>query len=390
MPIPWPKILSAFTVPAGGWDLNFLVTVTSDYDTALSATIPAGTYFIAWDYQDDCLLFQIEDGLRRAMNAISTPSAGRYGIKAYIDTNNRVNIAFPGTRFQGSYNKVRFKTTTSTAAAVKALGFDTSADIDGSGDNPIFTATYQHAYGWYATHDGQLDSLLVEDARVTTTHQRVSPSGAVLGQQIGERYSNELRLQWLTRANTFSDGIGYTEASVHPYARNVGLECWWREAMQSKRFRVYRHASNPASSTAIDSSKAIAALTTPAWAAGALTRYTTDGAIVLQTDPEQYTGLLCALMSGSEYSGAENDFSDIQHAIDAPHRFYIASNTDDDLYSPNGVFVGPDLLADTLYVFDESYETYVVDLGRMGRFAPREHQGEDYYDIDIPLLRYEA
>ena len=42
-----PKILSAIVVPTGGWAFVIDLSKTTDYDTAVTATLPAGTYYLS-------------------------------------------------------------------------------------------------------------------------------------------------------------------------------------------------------------------------------------------------------------------------------------------------------------------------------------------------------
>lgn len=373
MPIPWPKILTAVTVPSGGWDIDFNVTDSTKYDTAIEVTIPAGTYYLAWDYQSDCLLYQLELQLLTELSAVMPADQAR--AKVYLDSSNRVNIQFVGTGYTGTQNQVQLVATTSSSDAIKALGFSASADPEVASDYPTLTADYQHAYGWYAAEDGQLKSLMSEDESITTTPQSVSYSGHVQSQQIGERYINELMLQRLSRDQTRSRRVGYGDTPVHPYSRNKGLECWWREARTGTRFRVYRDGRNRHTNGAIDRG------VFPAATGGSGTY--TDAARSWAVDPQEHKGLLCETEAGGTTGG--ND------SIAAPHRFLINSNTDDDLVSANAISVLGYTEADTAYyVLDQRYETYVVDLQQMTSFSPVEQDQLDRYDIEIPLLRYES
>ena len=251
MPIPWPKILTAVTVPSGGWDLNFVVSKAGSLDTALTATVAAGTYYLAWDYQSDCLLYALNKAVVDALIADGMPNDQR-PVNVYLDEDNKVNIHFCGDGFAGTENDVELTWSTSDSDLAAALGFD-AADVQITDtDQPTFTADWQHGYGWYATEDGQLGSLLVEDHRVTQTSQVISYAGWVASQQIGERYINELSLQWLTRGQTHTRGIAYGAASLHPYERNEGLEAWWNEAAMGTQFRVYRDGRNRYTDGAID------------------------------------------------------------------------------------------------------------------------------------------
>ena len=81
MSIPRPKILSVFTVPTGGWNFVVYVSKSSQYDTKLTMTIPAGDYFMSGDNQDDDdFLYQIEKLTQAAITAcaFSQPTAGHW------------------------------------------------------------------------------------------------------------------------------------------------------------------------------------------------------------------------------------------------------------------------------------------------------------------------
>lgn len=373
MPIPWPKILTAVTVPSGGWDLDFIISDPGSLDTPLTATIAAGTYFLAWDYQDDCLLFALNKAMYDALVAAGVPNDQR-PVNVYLDSDNKVNIHFSGDGYAGAQNDVELTFSTSESDLIAALGFDSSSDPQSTADdNPTFTGTYQAGYSWYAAEDGQLISLLAEDNRITKTSQSISYAGNVASQQIGERYVNELQLDWLSRAQTFSRGVAYGSQAVNPYQRNEALECWWNEAAQGTRFRVYRDGRNRYTDGAIDRGTAT----------GSSTFQLSDTGKNWDTDPDEHTGRTF------ETTHETTD------TVSTPCRVLITGiNGGTGLTATNGSIAGG--LARfagggiNYWVLDQRYETYVLDVERMKRFAPEERPQIDRYKINIPLLRYEA
>lgn len=364
MAIPRPKILTPVTF-AAAQDFVFTVSVAASLDTQKTAVVPAGTYYIAWDGQADDLLHVL---LTQIVAQLSGEGSTYYP-SVKLDTDNKFAIRWDGTHYEDSVgweNDVSLDHTSSTAALVKALGFDNSADDSSTGtDFPTFTADYQHGYGWYANADGQLVTHLVEDRNMAVTPQSVSLSGRVTSQNIGERFTNVLELAWLDRDQTHSAGVGYVTTPVYPYAWNQPLECWWREAMQGTEFRVYREGRND-TDPYIETGVADASSGTTM----------VDAAKAWATDPQEFKGKLA---TSTDSRGGTT-------------RMYISSHTATALTAPaayanlrNYAWTGQ-----TYYVLDQPYRTYVVDLEKMKEFAPTEHQDEDYYSVTIPLLRYES
>lgn len=372
MGYPRPKILTEITVPSGGWDLDFIVSVAGSLDTPLTATIPAGTYFISWDAQADDLLWEVAYRLRASIISAGI-GAGRFPYVA-LDSDHKVVISFRGTGFDGApTNDVEITWTTSNADLAAALGFDSTTDDQSLGvDRPEFTADYQHAFGWYADADGQLASLLTEDVPIVTTPQAVSYTGQSMAQYLGERYTNELALQWLPRALTHSRGIGYGASPLAPYQRNKGLQSWWEEAKLGRRFRVYRDGRTDdgapvdrMESTTSDNASV------------------TDAAKSMQTDPAEHLGRLLLVLDQASGAGLQ------------PRRFRITTQTATAVTSPQNspdgqIWIYATATDKTCLILDQRYETYVVDLTSMSSFAPIERPTVDYYDITIPLLRYES
>ena len=342
---------------------------------AVFATIPAGTYFLAWDWQDDDLLYQLHDKLEAAVNAVD----GFKRVHVFLDSDNKVNILFfgeqigvPGTGFVGAPDQdVRIDWTAGTTDddLAHALGFDPTADDQSTGvDRPLFTADWPSPYAWYANADGQLESLPTEPRCLVDVPQAIDSHGRSIAKRIGSRYTSELALQWLPSSIVYSRGVKYTEAQVDPYARNAPLECWWHEAKQGKRFRVYREARN-------DTGGHVDTVERNAYGSNWVQTTKT-----LETDPQEYVGMLFHI---------PDMFSE---KADMPGRFYIASNNAATAVFANDVtglaawFTGDG----TCYVIDGRYETHVLDMQAMTRFAPEEIAGVDYHNIRIPLIRYES
>lgn len=364
MAIHRPKILSPVVFDAAV-NFVFTVSVAGSLDTQKTAVVPAGTYYVAWDGQSDDLLHVLLTQMVAQLSALGST----YYPSIYINDNAKVVFDFNGAHYTagaGWEDDVRLDHTSSTAALVKALGFDHTADDTSTGTNyPEFVADYQHGYGWYSDADGQLVSLLVEDRHMVVTPQSISLAGYVASQFLGERFTNELVLDWLPRSLMHSREKAYTDAPVYPYARNVPLECWWQAAKDGTQFRVYREGRN-GTDVFIEYGTADASSTTTM----------VDGAKSWDTDPQEFVGKLAR--SVDSRSG---------HT-----RMYINSHTATTLTTTNA---NPNnrnyaLAGQPIYIFDQRYQTYVVDLKAMSVWEPPGHDDEDYYSIAIPLLRYES
>lgn len=371
MAYPRPKILSEIIVPSAGWDLDFSISVAGSYDTPLTATIPAGTYYMAWDAQSDDLVWRLEYEMKQAIIDAGL-GTGRHPT-VNLNSAHKIEIRFRGPNLSGApQNHVELTLTTSSAELLAAIGFDGSSDLQSTGTNAIlFTADYQHAYGWYADADGQLASLRVEDSQRTNTPQAVDLDGRSAAVQMGSYFENELVLQWLPRQLVYSRGVNYGDAPVGPYLRNVPLECWWHQAKLGHRFRVYREGRTD-STAPIDAMEATAYTNSSVTAAGKS----------FSVDPDEHLNRILMVLDRTTTAGLQ------------PARFAISGHTAQTLTSYNTTGDRQSWLqaaADqTCYVLDQRYETYVVDLNGMSRFAPAERPGVDYHDISIPLLRYEA
>jgi len=367
MPIPRPKILSPVTF-ASSQDFEFRVSVAGDRDTTLTATVAAGTYYVAFDGQSDDLVRALQEAMATETDSAGLGFDGRPNV--YINDDNKVVIHFCGDYYvDGAFgweNNVRIRPVASDADLMKALGFNPGDDHSSSStDYPSFVADHEHGYGWYANADGQLASLLVEDRNLTTTPQAVSISGRVTSQNIGQRFKNNLELEWLDRGQTFSRGVVYGDTPLHPYDWNVPLECWWESARKGTEFRVYREGRN-----------GVGVFIETGTSSAGSTSQVTDSSKSWSTTPQEYAGLACYTTFRS------NSYQ----------RMYISSNTSDDLVAPSTRSDGAGWCStnDRFWVVDHRYQTYVVDLEAMKEFNPGEHEMEDYYRISIPLLRYES
>ncbi len=376
MAIPRPKILTAITVPTGGWTIKIYASVTTQYDTAVTATIAAGTYFMANDGQSDDFLYELQTKLNTAIAASAVSTDGQ--VVLWIDpTTHKVKIAFDGYHYQGATPQdVKVAWTENDGVDIGAvLGFDTSADdTSTASDNPTFTGDYHHAYGWYADEDGLLEDMLIELVDEADCVQSVSPaSGHVKSLYMGSRFHNRLKLAFIPRAKMYSADVGYGSAPVNPYERNEPLQCWWKEAREGTRFRVYRDGYIDAEAAA-DPSRAADRGATTNGSSGTTVENTGR---TWDTEPQRWKGAFIW-------------FVELGINVTLPMGRYVSSNTATTLTVASAPPTGYDFNQVNYFIFDHQYETYVVDYSRMKRFAPIERRGIDRFDLEIPLLRYES
>jgi hypothetical protein len=379
MGIPRPKILTAFTIPTGGWTFKLYVSRLAEYDTAVSVSLAAGDYFVAWDCQSDDFLFYFSNQVNAAIDAAHA-AFPTDSIAMWIDSSHKVNIGFDASYYSGNPARgIKLAWTENDGDDVAAvLGFDSSADDTNSsagGSNyKVFVADWHHAYGWYADEDGLIENLNIEDASEVYALQSRAHSGAVRTQRIAQRFSNTLSLQFLPRNKTFSQNVAYGAANVHPYERNWGLECWWIAAQQGTRFRVYRDGRQDVASASVTGSSTASNTTT-----------LTNSNVSMDTDPQAYKGrLLYVPVFGAGFA-VNPETSDLY-----PARFYISSHTATVFTVANAHPIPENISGQisTYYVFDQPYQTYVLNLDAMKTFAPRELPALDRYSIDLPLYRY--
>src|SRR3990167_8625070 len=129
MAIPRPKILTAITIPTGGWVFKIYASVATQYDTAVTATIAAGTYYMANDGQSDDFLMELQDKLNTAVAASAVGADGH--VVFWIDPDNhKVKIGFDGDHYQGATPQdIKLAWTEEDGSDIaKVLGVDDPAD----------------------------------------------------------------------------------------------------------------------------------------------------------------------------------------------------------------------------------------------------------------------
>lgn len=379
MPICRPRIATRITVPTAGWDFEFVITDASSLDTALTATVSAGDYFISGDNQSDDLLLELQTQIESAIDTYRTgPGAGgniTVNHHVYVDihpTTHKVRFQF-GAFTTGSpdTSDVELTWTSTDADLAAALGFDTSADDQSIGaSNTSITADWIVSHNWFADEDGLLRSYLVVDRSMTNTLQSRAISGKVKSQQVGTMYENTLDLQLVKRAYMLSDDIAYGAAPTYPYERNQPLECWWKEAQKGVEFRVYENAyllSARAEDTGTETAETTTTLT--------------DTGKSWDEEPFEWKGGI--LHRPTFGNGTVNDIS---------QSFYISSHTDTVLTVPNAHPSAKNVGAgsSTYELYRHRYKTYVLDVLGMNSFSPVEVTAIDRYGISIPLRKYVA
>jgi len=363
MAIPRPKILTAFTVPTGGYSVDIQHGVA--FGTSATITVPAGTYFLSGDDRDDDL-YAVFGKLVETQIKTTYITASVYFSPNFDDDNPRSLIYVGG---MGSGGNFRIDWTTGTELA-DVFGWDntTTTEFAGVSNGGPENSDYQHGYGWYANEDGLLRDDTVEPIDIPNSPQSISPSGYVKTQHIASRFTYRMQLQFLKRDLTFSRGVSYGEESKYPYSRNKGLECWFREAKKGTRFRVYRQGKF---STDTASFSATASANT--------TNTITISSTTFPIDPQQFKG---AFVYQRDTSGGSTAIFD---------SFYIESHTATVLtvadHHRTAFNIGT---SNPFYIIDGTYETYVLDLSQTSQFAPTELPNIDRYDFEINMLRYES
>jgi hypothetical protein len=382
MPIDRPKILTAIVIPTGGWTLtiNYSTVANGQFGDPVTATMAAGTYFLSWDGRSDDFLWELANKVNVALDAAALADwVGRSeGMCLWLDSDHKVNLAFVGswfTDFGAAHSDVQIDWTATDGASIGGvLGYDTSATLDLTGNSPPETAIadWQHAYGWYADDDGMLESLGIEPRDSPSFMQSFAPSGHSRAQYIGSRLENELHLNFIPRLKTWSREVSYTSAAVYPYARNVPLECWWRAVRDGTRFRVYR-------SNTIDYTKANESFAPTADTATTIT----GGAESFNIDPDQWAGKL--LITPAYETDSDSADIPMRHYVDAHTATVLTVNQQAEPQHDVG-----NSESDVCYLFEQPYETYVVDLRAMGGFNPTELPDIDKFELRVPLVRYES
>jgi hypothetical protein len=252
------------------------------------------------------------------------------------------------------------------------LGYDSSADDVSVVDYGHFTGDWQHAYGWYAAEDGQLASLERSMAREGMAEQSISLTGAVKTQQMGyDRYTDKMVLDWLTAEQTWSAGIAYATATLWPWVRNKGIECWWNEAIQGKRFRVYRDGAK------FETTRAVERMVENSGTGPEATF--NDSTKALTTSPwQRHKGGILWLPTPTYATHGGNATTWCKR--------YITSHTATVLTVPAFIMDFND--GDIGWLFDYTYSTYVLAVDKMKAFEPEEIPRLDRYKITIPMRKY--
>jgi hypothetical protein len=378
---PRPKILTRITVPTGGWTFKWYAEAGKAGETAITAVIAAGNYYMADDQQTDCFLRELSN------KAIIASKAAGYdeGPVLWIDSDHKTKIGFEGADYAtGDKQSVKIAWTENDGASIAAvLGFDSSADDSSDGtDNATFTGDYHHAYGWYADEDGLLapGGDQVEDIDNPNAIQNRSIAGYAKTQYLGSFFTNRLALQFVTQGKVFSNGVSYGSAPVQSSdgatatARNEPLECWYREARRGTPFRVYRYNQRDSGSAADRGSSS--------FAGAASTTYTVT-AKAWSEEPQRWAGGLLVLPGGSS--------DGYLLSLDVQVSWYITSNTDNDLTvpaHPTGYIHNSNNDPTTFQIHDMRYETYVLADPQSQPFEPTELPNIARFDWSMRLLKY--
>jgi hypothetical protein len=371
MPVERPKILSEIVFPAAV-TIKMYFYNASAYDTPVTAQVPAGTYFMANDNQDDDLIMVLSGVLTTAIRANGGNFAAMYAF-GWINSDHKFCLQIANLAAASGNNNIKLAWSESTASLRTALGVGSSDEvIAAASGSASYTAPYHHAYGWYADEDGYLREKPIVDRVSAQVIQARSLGGIVKTQQMSSLlYDSSLSLYAMTEAKTHSDGTAYGSDPPYPYARNVAFECMWQEMIQGKRFRVYRNHATAAdrrdyAGTWSSSTDTTVTATTSTWTVN------------------QFAGMV---FRGVSFSGFD---------ITGPVVAAILSNTASVLTFHNalinGAVVGmgypitPALFA----IIDGRYKTYVLDASSGQAWAPEEIPGINRYSVTIPLFRYEA
>ena len=367
MASPKPKMLSALTVPDGGWQLRIKVSVAGSFDTTVDATMAAGDYFMAGDQQADDFLYELMIKVNVAIDASGFTLAATDGLLAWIDSDHKVNLGFDGGSFEGAtIRDVEITWTALDGSSIAGvLGFGSSADDQSTGvDFPVFVGDYHHAYGWYADEDGYLAGDLAVDSEDVTVPRSLSPAGFAKIHFVAGRFSNQIQLQFLKDTEMNSDGKGYADVPLHPYDRNRGLECWWYEASRGVRFRYYRDGRHDTISAA-DRGTSTAGTTTTL----------TDSGKNHSVEPFRWPGRLIRKTIGD---------------VLADIHWHIASHTATVLTVTNALWQSTTFGTEAYFLLDQPYRTYWLDTEQMRKFLPSEVPRLNRYNISIPVMKYKA
>lgn len=234
-----PMICPQIDVPAGGWEFQVDVSVSSQYDTNISATIPEGTYFITGHgkFGDD-LLATLAVYLNNELNPLNISVLCGIYHDFTATPHHMTFFAFGDSGVTGATGRnVRLKTSASDPDLVAALGFTTTDAESTSVNYPNFNSPRQ-PFVWFARNHGCMTEHDHENAIDSENIFSRTVNGDL---SVVETFSTKRRtlgLSMLTTDEAFSGGVDYGSVA-YPHDWNRGLECLYRHMMRGKRARVY-------------------------------------------------------------------------------------------------------------------------------------------------------
>jgi hypothetical protein len=295
-------------------------------------------------------------------------------VYAWIDSSHKVNLHFVACSAAAAARPVKIVWTACAAGLALALGFDATAD-DVLDATPLTKqADWHHAYGWYCDEDGCLTSKPIVDVASAKILQARSLGGVVRTQRMSNYlYDSSAEFYLLTNTKTFSEGTVYGSAPPYPRNRNESFECMWYEIAGGKQFRLYRNYS----------------LTIARCEARA------TGAAAVGTD-EGITPVPAALDQWNNGHAIAESLTLTDAVLGANTRTAPwMSIVDDTLAAALDVNVPPGLAdgflnTEPLGLLYPCHQTYVLDVGQSGKFAPEEVPGLDKFNLSFSMMRYVA
>lgn len=368
MSLERPKILTEIEVSANQ-TLNIYIDPTGTPPLGpIQATINSGTYFLAWDTQADDYLYQVTSSIQSAVQLEGTYGSALFW--ASIDATTH-KITIEGSNI-GSFDFQIDWTAEDGATIGGVLGANVSAAQNSSQgeviQNRTMTMAFHHGYGWYADEDGYLMFKPLYDHTSSQVKQSITMAGNVATLKISDDiYGSALEMFAMTEEKTWSNGKGYATTPHRSYTKNEALECWWYQAIQGKRFRIYRNETQ-------DLTRAYASGTRTS---GSTTQVTASAAAFTVDD---FIGMLLYI---DDYNGSN---------IETPQRWYITDNDANqiDVSNNTGNLQAGHSDSTIFYVMDGLYDTYVLDADAMQSFEPEEIPALNRFSIAIPLRRYVA
>lgn len=366
-----PMICTQIDVPSGGWVFEVDISLSTQYDTNVSVTIPEGTYFLTGHgrFGDD-LLATLGVYLN---NELNTDNAT---VNVYLDTDTqRVGFAFGGSLVKtGAGRDVRLKLSASNSTLCSVLGTDQTDKTSTGTADPNFAMDYQPGYVWFAPEDNLLVGFEQEPIAVPevieSMSKEVAKSSVV---SVFTHYRRTLALEYVPADSAWSNGTEYLSQPPEPWVKNKGLECWFMEAMKGKRFRVFSHhlrkLSHDAAYSGTVGSKTTGGTSTTFQDTSGTDWPTTPGrwsrAVVELSDENRTTGrpFVTTISTGNTATSVT------VYELQTKHPFAsIASGLDYRIYDIFG-------------------EEYYLDMIKQQQWEPQEIPGLDRFSIQFQLIR---